>query len=130
MGEYTSAVALATRLLEKKGRLVTLLRKPTQTVSNVAKPWRVDKTSYTRLPLKGVFLDAPLEGLRGGKNPGDERWCILAAKTAAGVTVLEPSLAELIEDGTKTYSIEAVTRLQPGDTAIAYSVKVTQWQDT
>jgi hypothetical protein len=129
MGEYDNAVALATRLLAKKGRLVTLLRKPTPTVPDSSKPWRVDKTSYTRLPLKGVFLDAPLEGQGGERNPGEDRWCIISAKTKEGVSVSEPLLADLIEDGTKVYSIEAVTRLQPGDTVIAYSMKVTQWQD-
>jgi hypothetical protein len=125
MGEYDSAVALAARLLAKKGRDVVLLRSPSQPVADSSKPWRVGSSTYTQVPLRAVFLDAPLERF-SGPRAGDERWCIIAGSSVE----TEPRTDELVQDGALTYSIEAVTRLQPGDAVVAYSLKVTQWQST
>lgn len=124
MGEYDSALALALRLIKKKGRAVTLRQYGDAPVPDVNKPWRVGQATPTDLPAYGVLLDFGDMGehyMPGTEvQVGDK----LVLMPASGLAV-RPQLRDTLQFGAEDpWAIVTVQTLEPGGVPVLHSMQV------
>lgn len=145
MTEYASAVALAKRLIAKKGRSGVSIYRPTPgSVSNASRPWKLDNPSSppadTLLAsgLRAVFLDArQARGAQGqfGFEVSFRSWMempdsLMPDTTSVahfipsdlGATVLQAG--DLVVTGSHRYVVNRCDALQPGDELVLYTVQL------
>lgn len=124
MGEYDSALALALRLIKKKGRAVTLRQFSDAPVPDVSKPWRVGQATPTDVPAHGVLLD--FGGVGEHYMPGTEIQVgdKLVLMPASGLAV-RPQLRDTLQFGAEEpWAIVTVQTLEPGGVAVLHSMQV------
>lgn len=138
MTEYSSAVALAARLIRKKGRSEVSLYRPTPNgVSNPNRPWKLDVPVTDTLlvsNLRAVFLDQ--RQIRGdlGQQALDLSMrslvympdSLMPGATAGAyfipseLTGQEMRVGDLIVSGSSRYYILRCDPLKPGDELVLY----------
>ena len=119
MTEYTSAIALASRLIIKKGRTITLRRLNETPAAN---EWDKGSVANDDHPVKGVFLGR-MKIDRDGTLVRSESDTLLIA--ALNLTIV-PVTADVILDGSTQFSILTVDELKPGDEEIMYTLGISQ----
>lgn len=142
MTEYASAVALAARLIKKKGRSgVQLYRPAPNTPSNAARPWKLDTDVADTLLASGlhaVFLDArEVRGAQGqfGLEVSFRSWMEMPDSLmpdATAVAYLIPAelgstkveVGDLVVSSGHRYSVARSDLLQPGDEPILYKLQL------
>lgn len=145
MTEYSSAIALAKRLITKKGRSnVSVYRPAVGVVSNPARPWKPDTTVGTTADtliasgLHVVFLDnRQARGAQGqfGFEVSFRAWMempdsIMPDATAIaylipaelGATRLEAG--DLMVSGAHRYAVMRCDPLEPGDELIMFAAQL------
>lgn len=122
MGEYDSAVALARRLLKKKGRQVTLRGFNHGAPADPSKPWKPAANTPVDSPVFAVFLDYEQKYIDGTTiRTGDQR----VFMSTEGVT-LEPQQDGLIVTSNGNWTIVKSSPLAPGEQVILYELQVRQ----
>lgn len=120
MGQYDKALALALRLITKKGRPVTI-RRVINVTADATKPWK--KTGSTNEDHATVAVEIPFasEIPEGVKRTRDDKKFIVAA---SGLEIdLTPSDFLVDQDGT-VYSIQNPIPVRPGDATVIWDVMV------
>ena len=117
MTEYTNAIALALRLINKKGRTI-LLRRVTK--ADTGSPWKPGAVSNSDISVKGVFLGTTNFNREGELVTTENEHILIAA---SGLAVV-PAVNDLIIDSTETLKILNVDPLKPGDEAVLYTIEV------
>lgn len=123
MAEYDSARALAERLIDKKGRPLTL-RKVTDTVDTPdadPRPWvpAASQVAEVSLTVRGVVLDAKRTFFDGSLIKIVDKLAYIAVKDtgAADITI---NKKDVITDGAREYRIEELELLAPGSQDVLY----------
>jgi len=135
MGEYDSAVALAKRLIDKKGATVTLT-KVNVTPEDSAKPWRgkTPAAADTSLTPKGVALNFLAREIGSQFTSGsitgavdqvrrDDVKLLVAADGLGGANLREYSKATV---SSRSYSIIAASPLSPGGVDVMWELLLRQ----
>lgn len=121
VGEFSSAQALALRLIQKKGEQATLTRK---TRAAGADPWRSGASTTTTFTVDAVFLEDT-----ASRDPGDtqvkRRTVEKVLIAATGISVTPDPVTDRLTrvDGT-SYEIVEVEVLGPNEDKILYTLKV------
>lgn len=116
---YVRMAALAKKLIEQNGRLVTF--RQLAIASDPAKPWRMDapevlasvdqKAAFVSLSSRHLGIELTQEQLNTRANE----------MVMAGTSTLDLLQANQIVDGTETYAIQWVQIVKPGDTLVFYA---------
>lgn len=123
MGEYDSAVRLAKRLIEKKGRAgVSLVSSGKGTPSDPLKPWRADAGSADDEVLASDLRAAFLDAIRARNG------ALIVAESTAAAYLAKASLPDgvapvdgnLLVTGSRRYFVLKVEELAPGDQTVLY----------
>lgn len=142
MGEYSSAVALAAKLIKKKGRSGVSIYRPTpNAASDSSRPWKLDTDATDTLLASGlhvVFLDArQARGAQGqfGFEVSFRSWMempdsLMPNATAIaylipaelGSTVLKAG--DLVVSDGHRYAIMRCDPLKPGDELVMYTAQL------
>lgn len=145
MTEYSSAVALAAKLIKKKGRSgVSLYRARSGTASNVARPWKLDVTpAADQLLASGLnvlFLDErQARGEQGQfgfevsfRSRVDMPDSIMPGATTvayfipAQLGTQVPEAGDLVVSGNHRYTIMRCDALQPGNELVLYHAQLSE----
>lgn len=124
MDEYDGALALALRLIKKKGRAAVLRQFGDAPVPDVNKPWRVTQPSSADLPAFAVLLDFGNVGQR--YMPGTEIQVgdKLILMPASGLSAT-PGLRDVVVFGSEEpWSIVNLLTLEPGGVPVLHSMQV------
>lgn len=142
MTEYSSVVALAEKLITKKGRSgVSLYRGTPNTPANPARPWKLDVPVADQLIASGLhvlFLDQrEVRGGRGdrGLDTALRSVVYMPDSLVPGATTIGyfiPSelsgqalkVGDLVVTGSNRYSVIQCNPLQPGDELVLYVVQM------
>jgi hypothetical protein len=124
MGEYDSALALALKLIKKKGRPVALRHFSDAPVPDAQKPWRTGQAGYTDVPGHAVLLDFGDLGER--YMPGTEVQVgdKLALMPASGLAATPDLRDTLVFDGEEPWAIINRRTLEPGGVPVLHSMQV------
>jgi hypothetical protein len=124
MGEYDSALALALRLIKKKGRAVTLRQYSDAPVPDANKPWRVGQPTPTDLPGFAVLLDFGDMGehyMPGTEVQVGDKLVLMPASGLAAA----PQLRDVLVFGAEEpWAIVTVQTLEPGGVPVLHSMQV------
>lgn len=138
MAEYSSSVALASRLIKKKGSSGVLLYRPTPGgASNPSRPWKLDTPVADSLVASGlhaVFLDQrQVRGSRGQqlldqgfRSLTDMPDSLMPNATAIGYFIpaellgQELKVGDLVVSGSHRYLVLRCDPLKPGDELVLY----------
>lgn len=124
MGEYDGALALALRLIKKKGRVVTLRQFSDAPVPDANKPWRVGQLSSTDIPGFAILLDMGSMGEH--YMPGTEIQIgdKLVLMPASGLSAT-PQLRDVLVFGAEEpWAIVTIQTLEPGGVPVLHSLQV------
>jgi len=130
MGEYDSAIALAQRLIEKKGRAVSIRRDVGTTPVDAAKPWLGTQPSTSDTTTFAGFFDTRITELLARLAPGRdlERTTLEAEGTVAFVPAsglafaIEPEMK--LVDGAMVWHITRAEAIRPGADAVLYVLEL------
>ena len=130
MGEYDSAIALAQRLIETKGRAVSIRRDVGTTTVDPAKPWLGMQPTFSDTPTFAAFFDARisdlLERLASQSRPertaveGEE---VLALVPASGLGFVIEADMKLV-DGFTVWHVMRAEAIRPGTDGILYVLEL------
>ncbi len=134
MALHDNFVDLASRLISKNGRSVTLTRSTITT--DVSEPWKIGSTAVTTATIKAVFfLNEQSDFLailtqvagRGDQEVtqalGEKSLQVLIA--AKGLPFV-PTPSDTLVDGANTWEITRVDPTKPGPTAVMYELQVSR----
>lgn len=117
MTEYTNAIALALKLINKKGRTIILSR---VSKADTGTPWKPGAPTNDNHIIKGVFLGTTSFNKEGELVSTDNEHILIAASGLA----IRPTIADLIVDSAETLKILSVGDLKPGDEDVLYTLEV------
>lgn len=118
MAEYDNFVSLAKRLIDKKGRTITIRRNTSATPRDASKPWLGNTISYTDYTVKGVITGVGQKYIDDNLvRSGDQNAII----PASGLAIV-PNLKDFVVDETFKFEIIKVDTLKPGEQVIMYSL--------
>lgn len=118
MATYDSAVALAKKLIEAKGRTVTLTQRVDGAPADASKPWEPSVPVDTAHTVTMAIFSTNLSYIDGTTIHSAKKMALVAAASLAVV----PSQKDIVTDGTDTFDISVVREIKPGDQAILYEL--------
>lgn len=124
MGEYESAVALATRLINRKGASIKLRTVADGAPTSPNKPWEVPSQSRRDFDWHAVFLDYSVKEIDGTTVLQGDQHCFAVPDNVSDA--VEPTSKARIVRGTQVWTIVKVTPLNPGGVVIYYDIQVRQ----
>lgn len=142
MGEYASAVALAARLIKKKGRSgVSVYRPMPNAASNPSRPWKLDTDAPDTLLASGlhvIFLDArQARGAQGqfSFEVSFRSWMempdsLMPDATAVAYLIPAELGANVLQQGDLVvsdghrYAVMRCDPLKPGDELVMYTAQL------
>lgn len=125
MAEYDSAIALAKRLIAKKGTEVTLRTFAPGALPDANEPWRAGTNTPTNQTVKAVFLDYEQKYIDGSTiRMGDQRVFMPAADTSE--VAIAPEVDSLIIRGSETWKVVKPKPLNPGNQLVMFEIQVRQ----
>ncbi len=130
MGEYDSAIALALRLIQTKGRPVSIRRDLGTTPIDGAKPWLGTQPSPSDSATFAVFFDTRIAELLARLAPGREleRTTFESEETVALVPAsglafaIEPEMK--LVDGATVWHITRAETIRPGVDGVLYVLEL------
>ena len=130
MGEYDSAIAIAQRLIQTKGRAVSIRRDLGTTPVDAAKPWLGTQPSTSDTATFAAFFDARITGLLARLAPGRdlertpfEAEGVVALVPASGLSfAIEPEMK--LVDGPTVWHITSAEAIRPGLDAVLYVLEL------
>ena len=125
MAEYDSAIALAKRLIAKKGTQVTLRTFAAGALPDANEPWRAGTNTPTNQTVVAVFLDYEQKYVDGTTiRMGDQRVFMPATDTLGAA--ITPEVDGLVIRGSETWKIVKPKPLNPGDQMVMFELQVRQ----
>lgn len=125
MAEYDSAVALAKRLIAKKGQDVTLRGFTAGAAPDPTKPWKPGANNPVNQTVKAVFLDYKQKYIDGEMiQSGDQKIYLSATDTSDGSIV--PEEEGLVVRDTEIWKIVKIKQLNPNGQSIMFELQVRQ----
>jgi len=119
MSEYASSIALAQRLINKKGRVVTV-SKATVAPADPAKPWDADQTAEETVDLRAVAFPVESKYVDGTTVVvTDKQMYVAAADTTFPIT----TQCKVTDKGYQRQVI-MVDELEPGEDRVMYTLVV------
>lgn len=117
MAEYNKAIALAKRLIDKKGRIVTVFQRETAP-SDSDEPWDVDEVQRRTFDAKAVVFPVETKYVDGTTVLVTDKQMFIAAADA------QFAIAPQCKVRDKGYDSQVirVEVLEPGDQAVLYTV--------
>jgi hypothetical protein len=121
--------ALATKLISKNGRPVSLVSSTGGAPVAVGKPWLGQAASEVLTPTKAFFMDAQAHD-QLSRITAVSRLVLATVeqnKTVAlisGDVAVTPTTAMMLQDGTRRWRIETVGKLEQGATVAVYVLKL------
>lgn len=113
MSLYSGLAKTAQKMIDEKGRAVTLRR-----ASGVYDPATdTMNSSQTDTPVRAVFTAFKKSEIDGTLILRSDKKVLLAAR-------IEPQGNDVIVDGSAQYRVVDIMAVQPGDTAILYTLQV------
>lgn len=123
MGEYDSAVALAQRLIAKKGAAAILRASAKAPPPDPSKPWKPGARSDVDQNIKAVFLDYKQSVIDGSRiKQGDQR--VLVASTDDLGNPVAPTTNHRIIRGSEDWQVMDVATTKPGDQVVYFELQV------
>lgn len=122
MPEYDSAVALALRLIDKKGRDVTVRGFTDNAPADPDQPWNPSAPTPVNASARGVYLESQRSYATGELF---EAVTALFLVAASGLAV-EPTPKGRVVDGAVEWHISSVAQLRPGDQVVMYELRVSR----
>lgn len=119
MAEYDSAIALAKRLIDKKGRTVTV-RKPNVAPTDTDKPWDVQENPPLTFDAKAVVVPMESRYVDGSTVLLTDKLMYVAAADATFPITTDCRVADRGYEN----QIIMVDTLEPGEQAVLYTVAV------
>lgn len=117
--DYVRIAALAKKLIEQNGRLVTF--RQLATAVDPDKPWRTDAPEVAAsVDQKAAFVSLTARHL-GIELTQDQLDTRANQMLIAGTSTLDLLQANQIVDGTETFAIQWVQIVKPGDTLVFYA---------
>lgn len=117
--DFVRMAALAKKLIEKNGRLVTFRQLATS--ADPAKPWRTDAPAFAAtVSQKAAFVSLSSRHL-GIELTQDQLNSRANELVLAGSSTIDMLHVNQIVDDTETFGIEWVQTVKPGDTALFYA---------
>lgn len=126
MGVYDSQVALALRLIQEKGKAITLQQVNT-IVPDDAKPWETSAETPDPIVMRAVFLNFNHQDVETHHRMGDteiDAGDVKALVAADPAIAYVPSVGDNITDEETTYSIEWVQVLAPNGQKILFTLRL------
>lgn len=125
--DYSAAVALATRLVQRFGRPGVVLERRNRGTADPAKPWLGAAVSAapTTLTVKAAIVPVAGNdfGLRTTTNDGKQkRYVSQAIIDAASVGANDLTLFDVLRTDGRTFQIDDVQPFKPGDTLLVYAL--------
>lgn len=131
MGEFDGALALAVRLIKKKGKLVKLARLKDGPPADPKKPWRPTAAQKIEYEVSAVFFSFPADRPDGRRRWAGDQLCLIAAADPglkpADKPAIVPQQHDVLEFNGKTYMFIAVTETAPAGDDIYYQGLVRVW---
>lgn len=125
MGEYDSSIALAKRLITKKGQAVTLRSLTTAAPVDEDKPWNPGANVPSDQTVMGVFLDYEQRYIDGALiKAGDQRVLMPATDTAG--TAIAPAAGRIVLRGQEKWEVITVKPLAPAGDPVMFELQVRQ----
>lgn len=125
MGEYDSAIALAKRLLKKKGQPVTLRSLTAAPAPDPSKPWYPGANAPTDWTVDAVFLGYEQKYIDGEQVQMGDQQVYMPAFDTSGAAIL-PEEEGLVIRGAETWKIVALKPLNPAGDPVMYELQVRQ----
>ena len=119
MAEFDSAIALAKRLIERKGRLMTFQRRTT-TASDQNAPWDVEEEPTPEHEAKAVVFPVEQKYVDGSTIRTTDKQMYVAAASLG----VELTLSFTVKDRGQNLEIVGIEPLEPGEQRIMYTVFV------
>ena len=122
MAEYDSAIALAIRLINKKGRTLTL-RRFNNTPEDSSKPWRNSVTNFESIDdkdVKGVVVDYSLKDIDGKNIKQGDKSCVIAAEDQ---NLVIENYNQVVDKNIYWHIVYA-TIVEPGNQRIVYKLQL------
>lgn len=123
MAEYDSAIALAKRLIAKKGTSVTLRSMTPGALPDANEPWRAGANTPVDQTVKAVFLDYEQAYIDGTTiRMGDQR--VFMPATDNSDVAITPEVDGLVIRGSETWKIVKPRPLNPGNQMVMFEIQV------
>lgn len=121
MGEYDTSIAMAQRLIAKKGKIVTW-RQLVESTADPSKPWtRTQSQVDTQVSIVFLTLDTQLYKtllyLTGTEVRTGSFYGLMGS---VGIT---PSLKDVVIDGSREITIKNIDTLEPNGTVVLHTVE-------
>lgn len=125
MAEYDSAIALAKRLIAKKGQDVTLRGFTAGATPDPTKPWKPGTNTPVNQTVKAVFLDYEQKYIDGAMiQTGDQKVYMPSSDTSE--VAITPEEEGLVIRGAETWKIVRIKPLNPNGQSIMFELQVRQ----
>lgn len=125
MGEYDSAIALARRLIKKKGAVVTLRGFSRAPDPSDDEPWNPSPNDPQDAEVDAVFLDFEQKYIDGSVILFGDQQVYMPAFDTSG-DPLTPEAEGVVIRGGETWKIIAVKPLNPAGDPVMYTLQVRQ----
>lgn len=123
MAEYDSSVALAIRLITKKGALVTLRGFSAAPPADPSKPWKPGDKTPVDQTVRGVFLGYERKDIDGTRiKEGDQRVLVPSVDTTGAA--IAPTSDHVILRGSESWQVVSVKETKPADQIVYYALQV------
>ncbi len=119
MAEYDNAIALAKRLIESKGRLMTFQRRTTTAVDENA-PWDVEVEPTLKYRVRAVVFPVEQKYVDGTIVRVTDKQMYIAAASLD----VELTLSFTVKDRGQNLEIIKIEPLEPGEQRVLYTVFV------
>lgn len=131
MVDITALRLVAEKLIEANGRTISLVRRDEVTPIDPAKSWRGNTTTtQVTISVIGAFIDFDSDDLDGTIIRRGTKRVLISAKSAeeAGVNSLTDieNYDRLLDADNTSWSVDAVSVIQPGTQKVAYDVRVSR----
>lgn len=121
MTEYTAFRQLASRMIQQKGRPITLRRLSTVPADS-GMPWKGgNDLVFADTLVTGVFTSFDVEIFNGTEVQREDAMVLIAADDIGGVS---PKAGDRILDGAQTWAVINHRETRPGAESILYEVQL------
>lgn len=125
MTEYTSARALALRLIGKKGQPVTIKRYADPAPADPAMPWRVGAGAVTEYPTVGIVLDFRPDQVEGYAYQRGDKLCLIPAQ-GLSIVLLDTDIIH-VDATDEDWAIIQPSRIYPANEDVLFQNYVRRW---
>lgn len=125
MGEYDSSVALAKKLIKKKGQPVILRHYTATPPADPDKPWVPGDRVQVDQTVMAVWLDYAQHYIDGETiRAGDQRVFMPSTDTAGNP--IDPDVDYIVLRGSQIWKVVKPKPLQPGEQKVMFEVQLRQ----